>query len=96
MWRILTASLGAGGVSGHRMIGVIPGGDQRPGQQEVSVPGARYVARLSGTAHVPCTVAGAGIGWFVRWHLTACGVMLAGQARLAPGSAGLPRSHQRR
>jgi hypothetical protein len=35
---------------------------------------------------VPFTVAGAGIGWFVRWHLTACGVMLAGQARLAPGS----------
>ena len=31
------------------------------------------------------TVAGAGIGWFVRRHLTACGVMLAGQARLAPG-----------
>jgi hypothetical protein len=30
MWRILTASLGAGRVSGHRTIGVIPGGDQRP------------------------------------------------------------------
>ena len=79
MWRILTASLGAGGVSGHRMIGVIPGGAQRPGQQEVSVPGAGCVARLPGTGHVPFTVAGAGIGWFVRWHLTACGVMLAGK-----------------
>jgi hypothetical protein len=44
------------------------------------------LARLPGTAHVPFTVAGAGIGWFVRWHLTACGVMLAGQARLAAGS----------
>ena len=32
------------------------------------------------------TVAGAGIGWFARWRLTACGVMLAGQARLAAGS----------
>jgi len=65
MWRILTASLGAGRVSGHHMIGVIPGGDQRPGQQEVSVPGAGCVAWLSGTGHVPFTVAGAGIGWFV-------------------------------
>jgi hypothetical protein len=37
--RILTASLGAGPVSGHRMIDVIPGGDQRPGQQDMSVPG---------------------------------------------------------
>jgi hypothetical protein len=86
MWRILTASLGVGRVSGHRMIGVIPDGDQRPGQQEVSVPGAECVAPLPGTPHVPFTVAGAGIGWFVRWHLTACGVMLAGQGRLAPGS----------
>ena len=32
------------------------------------------------------TVVGAGIRWFVRWHLAACGVMLAGQARLAPRS----------
>ena len=32
------------------------------------------------------TVVGAGFGWFVRCHLTACGVMLAGQARLAAGS----------
>ena len=39
MGRILTASLGAGTVNGHRMIDVIPGGDQRPGQQDVSVPG---------------------------------------------------------
>jgi len=39
MGRILTASLGAGRVTGHRTIGVIAGGDQRPGQQEVSVPG---------------------------------------------------------
>jgi DNA-binding CsgD family transcriptional regulator len=39
IWRILTASLGAGRVSGHRMIDVIPGGDQRPGQQGGSVPG---------------------------------------------------------
>ena len=52
MWRILTASLGAGTVSGHRMIGVIPGGDQRPGQQDMSVPGARRVAQLPGTAQV--------------------------------------------
>jgi hypothetical protein len=86
MWRILTASLGAGRVSGHRMIGVISGGDRRPGPQEVSVPGARCAARPPGTAHVPCTVAGAGIGWFVRRHLTACGVMLAGQARWAGAS----------
>lgn len=50
---ILTASLGAGTVSGHRMIGVIPGGDQRPGQQDMSVPGARRVARLPGTCGVP-------------------------------------------
>ena len=86
MGRILTASLGAGRVSGHRTIGVIPGGDQRPGQQEVSASGAGCVARLPGTAHVPFTVAGARIGWFARWRLTACGVMLAGQARLAAGS----------
>jgi hypothetical protein len=26
-------------VSGHRTIGVIPGGGQRPDQQEVNVPG---------------------------------------------------------
>ena len=44
MWRILTDSLGAGTVSGHRMIGVIPGGDQRPGQQDMNVPGTRRVA----------------------------------------------------
>jgi len=31
----------AGLEGGHRMMGVIPGGDQRPGQQDVSVPGAR-------------------------------------------------------
>ena len=55
MWRILTASLGVGRVSGHRMIGVIAGGDQRPGQQEVSVPGTGCVARLPGTGHVPFT-----------------------------------------
>ena len=86
MWRILTASLGAGTVSGHRMIGVIPGGDQRPGQQDVSVPGARCGARLPGTAPVPSTVAGAGIACLVRGRLTGCGVMLAGQARLEGGS----------
>jgi len=73
-------------VSGHRTIGVIPGGAQRPGQQEVSVPGARCGARLPGSAHVPFTLAGVWIGWFVRWHLTACGVTPAGQARLTPGS----------
>jgi hypothetical protein len=44
-------------VSGHRMIDVIPGGDQRPGQQDASVPGAR----LPGTAHVSFCVAGAEI-----------------------------------
>jgi hypothetical protein len=85
MWRILSASLGAGRVSGHRMIGVIPGGDQRPGQREVSVPVARCAARLPGTG-MSLHRRRPGIGWFVRWHLTACGVMLAGQARLAQGS----------
>jgi len=39
------------------MIGVIPGGDQRPGQQDASVPGAR----LPGTAHVPFCAVGAEI-----------------------------------
>jgi hypothetical protein len=38
--RILTASLGAGRVSGHRMIGVISGDDQRLDQEDVSVPRA--------------------------------------------------------
>jgi hypothetical protein len=66
MRRILTASLGVGRVSGHGTIGVIPGGDQRPGQQEMSVPAARCVARLPGTGHVPFTVAGAGIACLVR------------------------------
>jgi hypothetical protein len=65
------------------MIDVIPGGDQRPGRQDMSVPGARCVARLPGTAHVPFCVAGAEIACLVRRHLISCGVMLAGQARLA-------------
>ena len=56
------------------------------------MPGARCVARLPGTAHVRFTVADAGIEWFVRWHLTGCGVMLAGQARLAAGS--MPACHE--
>jgi hypothetical protein len=68
IWRILTTSLGAGTVSGHRIIDVIPGGDQRPGQQDVSVPGARCVARLPGTAHGRLTVAGADIACLVRRH----------------------------
>ena len=85
MGRILTASLGAGRVSGHRTIGAIPGGDQRPGQQDVSVPGGAVRGAAAGNGAWSFTVAGAGIGWFVRWHLTACGVMLAGPARLAPG-----------
>lgn len=38
--RILTASLGAGRVSGHRMIGVISGDDRRLYQEDVSVPRA--------------------------------------------------------
>jgi hypothetical protein len=49
------------------------------------VPGARCVARLPGTAHVPFTV-GAGIACVVRGHLALSGVMLAGPARLAAGS----------
>ena len=53
MWRILSASLGAGRVSGHRMIGVIPDRDQRPGQQDMSMPWARSGARRPGTAHGP-------------------------------------------
>ena len=61
IWRILTASLGVGRVSGHRMIDVIPGGDQRPGQGGVSVPGAR----LPGTAHVPFCAVGAEIACFL-------------------------------
>jgi len=65
------------------MIDLIPGGDQRPGRQDMSVPGARCVARLPGTAHVPFCVAGAEIACLVRRHLISCGVMLAGQARLA-------------
>jgi len=52
----------------------------------MSVPGARRVARLPGTAHVPFTVAGAKTAYFVRRHLALSGVMLAGQARLAGGS----------
>ena len=86
MWRILSASLGAGRVSGHRMIGVIPDRDQRPGQQEHehALGAERGAAAENGTWSF--TVVGAGFGWFVRWHLTACGVMLAGQARLAAGS----------
>jgi hypothetical protein len=59
---------------------------QRPGQQGVSVPGARCAARLPGTAHGPFTVAGAGIACLVRRHLALSGVMLAGPARLATGS----------
>ena len=86
MWRILSASLGAGRVSGHRMIGVFPDRDQRPGQQEHehALGAERGAAAENGTWSF--TVVGAGFGWFVRWHLTACGVMLAGQARLAAGS----------
>jgi hypothetical protein len=68
------------------MIDVIPGGGQRPGQQDVSVPGARCVAWLPGTAHVPFCAAGAEIACLVRRHLALSGVMLAGQARLATGS----------
>ena len=48
------ASLGAGPVSGHRTIDVIPGGDQRPGRQDVSVPGARgyrVTRRAGGQSH---------------------------------------------
>ena len=86
MWRILTASLGAGGMSGHRTIGVIPGGDQRPGQQDMSVPGARCGARRPGTAHGLHRRRRRGSDGSVRWHLTTCGVMLAGQALLALGS----------
>jgi hypothetical protein len=85
--QFLTASLGAGRVSGHHMIDVIPAGDQRPGRQDVSVPGARYVARPPGTAHGPFIV-GAEIACSVRRHLALSGVMLAGQARLAAGSMG--------
>jgi hypothetical protein len=66
------------------MIDVIPGGGQRPA--EVSVPGARCVARLPGTGHVPFIVAGAGIARLVRRHLALSGVMLAGPARLAAAS----------
>jgi hypothetical protein len=96
MWRILTASLGAGTVSGHRMIDVIAGGGRRPGQQQVSVPGARCVARLPGTAYVPFTVAGAEIACWVRRHLafSRC------DARWTSPAGGridaLPRSRQRR
>ena len=86
MGRILTASLGAGRVSGHRTIGVIPGGDQRPGQQDMSVPGARCGARRPGTAHGLHRRRRRGSDGSVRWHLTTCGVMLAGQALLALGS----------
>jgi hypothetical protein len=79
------------------MIDVIPGGDQRPGQQDVIVPGARCVARPPATAPVPLTVADAEIACLVRAHLTAVGVMLA---RTSPAGgridAGLPPCHQRR
>ena len=50
MWRILSASLGADRLSSHRMIGVIPDRDQRPGQQDMTVPGVRCGARLPGMA----------------------------------------------
>ena len=85
MWRILTASLGAGTVSGHRMIDVIPGGGQRPGQQDVSVRGARRVEGLPATAQGPFGVAGAETACFARRHLALSGVMLAGQVRVEGG-----------
>jgi hypothetical protein len=50
------------------------------------VPGARCVARLPGTAHVPLTAADAEIACLVRRHLALSGVMLAGPARLATRS----------
>ena len=102
MWRILTASLGAGRVSGHRTIGVIPGGDQRPGQQEVSVSGAGCVARLPGTAHVPFTVCSLHRRRRQdRMVRTMAPHRLRRDAsRTSPAGgrihAGLPRSHQRR
>jgi hypothetical protein len=65
--------------------------------RDMSVPGARRVARLPGTAHVPFTVTGAETAYFVRRHLALSGVMLAGQAPVGGRiDAGLPRSHQRR
>jgi hypothetical protein len=37
--RIFSASFGAGMVGSHRMIDVIPGGDERPDQEDVRAPG---------------------------------------------------------
>jgi hypothetical protein len=68
------------------MIGVIPGGDQRPGQEDMSVPGARGGTRLPGPAHVPlvCRWRRDGMPGATTRH--PCGVMLAGQARWEGGS----------
>jgi hypothetical protein len=43
--RILTASLGAGRVSGQRMIDLISGEDQRPSDKDVSRPATGTTAR---------------------------------------------------
>jgi hypothetical protein len=51
------------------MIEVIPGGDQRPGPQDVSVPGVRCVARPPGPAPVSFPVAGVEIACLARPHL---------------------------
>jgi hypothetical protein len=95
MWRILTASLGAGTVSGHRMIDVIPDGGQRPSQQDVIVPGARCVAWLPGSAHVPFT-AGAEIACLVRRHLALSRCDARWTSPVGGRIDGLPRSRQRR
>jgi len=53
---ILTVSLGAGTVSGHRMIDVITGGGQRPGQQDLSVGSCACTS--AATASSPAAQAG--------------------------------------
>jgi len=66
--RILTASFGVGRVSGHRMIDVISGDDQRPRQEAVSVPGRgvwrdrRELTPVIPSAFRSCASAGAGRG----------------------------------
>jgi hypothetical protein len=95
IWRILTASLGAGQVSGHRTIGVIPVDDQRPGQQDVTACDAMPTeqARLTTRSMQACHEAVSdGEGLVQHWRV-AGGTQLT---RLGiPGAgAGLGRSRR--
>lgn len=58
---ILTASLGAGRVSGQRMTVVIFGEDQRPSEEDVSRPGRGVNVNSSERAVVPAAGTGDGL-----------------------------------